>query len=307
MTKTILIPAPVRYPNRNIMTLLSRSAPLRIVPVLLSVAISACKKDGGTPAYIQLTPAVVRAANGDTISSKITDLWVYVDDQPAGVWESGRRVPLLGSGTSNVKLIAGVRKDGVTNDRIQYPFYATWSQDLDLIPEQALTVAPVFRYFEGVDIWLQDFEAGFQLDTVDSKTDIVTVPADGSLVGQGDFSGSITLDTQHDVFKCLSAGDPFLVPNGTAAFLEMDYRSDTRMLVGVRYSVSGVPYEASYVYVAPTGTSTGNWAWNKIYIDLASPWGVTGAVEKRFFIRAQLENGATSGHIELDNVKLVRP
>lgn len=306
MHDPILIPTRMRYPLWNIMTHPHRPGLVRAA-LLIGLATAACKKDGGNPAYVQMGAPVVLSAGGDTISSKITDLWVYVNDQPAGVWEPGRRVPLLSSGPSNVKLIAGVRKNGVTDDRIQYPFYATFSKDLDLVPEKIQYFTPDFRYFEGVDFWLQDFEGGFQFDTLQSDVQITPVPADGSLVGQGGYSGSVTLDEAHDVFKCVSGGDPFLVPDGANAFLEMDYRSDTEVLVGVRYSVNEVPYETGHVYLRATGSSENDWRWNKVYIDLATPWAVNGAVEKRFFLRATLAPGASNSHVQLDNVELVRP
>ena len=42
-------------------------------------------------------------------------------------------------------------------------------------------------------------------------------------------------------------------------------------------------------------------------VDLAEPWNVGGALDKRFYIRAQLENGATTGLVEVDNIKVVQP
>lgn len=290
----------MRYPHRNIMT-----RTLLLVGFFM-VLFTACKKDGAIPAYVYVeTPVVVDAA-GQGISSKITDMWVYVNDQPAGVWEPGKRIPLIASGNANVKLIAGVRKNGITDDRIQYPFYATWQQQVDLVPEQTLTLAPQFRYYDNLNIWLADFNTGLRFDTVDCTASMVLVDSDSTLVDQGLRNGRINLDPEHSMYRGVSSGDPF-TNTGNVALLEVDYRSDTRLLIGVRYTLSGVQYEVAYLYAVPTRKADGSMPWNKIYVDLGEPWNTGGALDKRFYIKAQLENGATSGVVEVDNIKLVRP
>src|SRR5690606_37829189 len=104
----------------------------------------------------------------------------------------------------------------------------------------------------------------------------------------------------------VSSGDPF-TGTGQVAFLELDYRSDTRLLIGVTYTLFGSPQPLGHVYALPTKKADGSMPWNKLYVDLAEPWAVSGAMDKRFFIKAELENGATSGVVEVDNIKLVRP
>jgi hypothetical protein len=231
---------------------------------------------------------------------------VYLNDRPVGVWESGRRIPLIGAGKATLKVIAGVRNNGVTDDRIQYPFYATWQQSVDLVPEQTLNITPEVHYYDDLDYWLADFETGNRFDTADCTATLVLVPSDSTLTGQGSHNGLIALDSEHPLYNGVSSGDPFY-PTGPTAYLEMDYRSDIRIQVGVRYMYGDTQVQVAYAYAAPTGVPGGVLNWNKIYIDLATPWNVPGALDKRFYIRAQLENGATTGHVEVDNIKLVRP
>lgn len=289
----------MRYPHRNTMT---RALPLVGLSLLL---ITACKKDGTVPAYIEVDPPVVVADNGQVASSKITDLWVYVNDQPAGVWQPGRRIPLIAEGSSTVKLIAGVRRNGITDDRIQYPFYATWQQQVHLVPEQTAQLSPEIHYFPNLEYWLADFNTGLRFDTVLCSATMQLVPSDGTLVDQGTQNGKITLDPDHSIYRGVSSGDAF-TNTGNTAFLEMDYRSDTRLLIGVRYTYTSQVVEMAYVYALPTKQADGSMPWNKIYVDLAEPWSQPGS-DKRFYIKAELENGATAGVVEVDNIKLVRP
>jgi len=272
---------------------------------LCILLLSACKKDGAIPAYVQLNVPVVEDANGHLVSSKITDLWVYLNDEPVGVWESGSHVPLIGAGTATLKVIAGVRNNGASNDRIQYPFYQTWQQTVNLVPEQTVNITPVFHYYDNAYFWLADFETGNRFDTSDCTATLVLVPSDSTLVGQGSHNGLIALDTDHSLYNGVSSGDPFY-STGPPAFLEMDYRSDTRIEVGVRYMYAGSLAQVTYAYLLATGNSGNVLPWNKVYIDLGTPWNQPGALDKRFYIRAKLENGATTGEVQVDNIKIVR-
>ncbi len=290
----------MRYPHRNTMT-----RTLLLVG-LFTALFTACKKDGAIPSYVRIEAPTVVDGLGQGISSKITDMWVYVNDQPVGVWEPGKRIPMIAAGSTSVKLIAGVRKNGLTNSRIQYPFYATWQQQVDLVPEQTRTLTPQFRYYDNLNVWLADFNTGLRFDTLDCTATMALVNSDSTLVGQGLRNGRINLDAEHSLYRGVSSGDPF-TNTSNVAFLELDYRSDTQLLIGVRYTLSGVQYEVAYLYAVPTKKADGTMPWNKIYVDLAEPWSAGGALDKRFYLKAQLANGATSGIVEVDNIKLVRP
>ncbi|MBS1942081.1 MAG: hypothetical protein JST38_14520 [Bacteroidetes bacterium] len=290
----------MRYLNRNTMT-----RALAITGLFLLFA-TACKKDGSIPSYLEVDQPVVVGSNGQIISSKITDLWVYVNDQPAGVWEPGKQVPLIASGPTTVKLIAGVRKNGIADDRIQYPFYETWQQQVNLVPEQTLAVQPQFHYYNNLTYWLSDFDTGLRFDTVDCTATMTIVPSDSTLVGQGTGNGRISLDGSHPLYRGLSSGDPF-TGIGSTAFLEMDYRCDAPFQIGVRVTTQGNPSWATVVYLKATKLPDGSMPWNKVYIDLATPWNVPGAMDKRFFIQASLPDGAATATVDLDNIKLVQP
>jgi hypothetical protein len=231
----------------------------------------------------------------------VTDFWVFSNDEAIGVWQENRRIPVLSEGTTNMKIVAGVRRNGVTNDRIQYPFYATWSQEVDLRLGQETVLQPVFTHY-AAPIWEEGMEGpGFKFNFDEGDVGLVFVsdPAD-VLVGQ--MSAAIVLDTGHTEFRAVTTAAPTF-PNGTeATFLELDHKSDTRFLVGVRYDLAGQTYTVPYLFVSPSGTAGSVQPWKHLYIDLSSAWGAGGAVNRQFYIQAQLEGGATSARIVLDNL-----
>lgn len=278
---------------------------LRIAPLVVLLGSAACKKDGATPSFLRINAPRVIGSGNTTLTSNITEMWVYQNDQPVGVWRADRRIPVLASGTVNIKLIAGIHRNGVSDDHLQYLFYDTYSQSVDLTLGEEVSITPTFHYYTNVTFWYEGFEDGSLL-TDDEGAEPITfyhTPADSAHVLTGQSSAGFVLDPDHASFRAVSSGDPSF-PNGAVpTFLELDYRSNMRFLVGVRYDLNGQTQTVPYLYVAPTGTDQTNMSWKHIYIDLGAAWNPGGGTNKRFYLEGALENGATSGEVTFDNVK----
>lgn len=274
----------------------------------LLLLLVSCKKDDKVPSYVEVRDPSVSAdpVTEGSSSSKITELWVYLDDEALGVWEPPAKVPMLASGTRNVQLIAGIRRNGISSDIIEYPFYDTWEMPVDLVLEQTTVVEPVFTYFSGLDIWIEAFEDPGYKFTVSTESDTTLyTETDPALVFEGNASGAFYLDEQRPFFRCVTDED-FTVNGLGPVFLELDYRCDHRFLIGVYYDLAGIVVQEPYLFVAPTKRDDGGMPWNKIYVDL-SPLFNQGAITNReFYIESQLDIGATSAEIYLDNIKLLR-
>ncbi|MBK8339996.1 MAG: hypothetical protein IPK99_08370 [Flavobacteriales bacterium] len=278
----------------------------KYAPVWIALFAS-CKKGDAVPAYLQLGAITVQTDPNleGTNSASITDLWVFVNDKPAGVWEAGSRVPVLGSGAVEVKLIAGVRRNGFRDDRVQYPFYATWSGAVDLIELNTAIIAPTFSYFDNSIYWIEDFEgSGFKFSrSDDSDTTLNLVQGQDTVLG-GTASGELFVTTDRPFVRMFTT-DPFDI--GALAFLELDYRSDHRLLIGVLYTPAGstTTTDVPYLYLSPTLRTDGGMPWNKVYVDLSELMSVPGASNKRFYLQLDLNDGASSGRVYLDDLKLV--
>lgn len=281
--------------------------------LLLGATLPACRKDGGTPAFLRMEQAKVVDADGVTvIPSGVTDLWVFADQQPLGVWQAGRRIPALAEGPTLIQVIAGVRKNGVTNERIQYPFLATFSVTRDLVAGEETGVAPVFRYFEGLTTWSESFEVpdALAFNTAEGDTTFrvfdVDNPGEAEEVLTGEGSGGIILDLFHPTFRAVSVSDPAFPFTTGPVFLEFDHRSDTRFLVGVRFTNNGQAVNLPLVFVSPSALNDGTRPWKHLYIDVGSAWNSGPFTDRQFYFEAALENGATSARITLDNVRVIR-
>ncbi len=305
-----LISISVRYHRTGMMLSTLRSAFVRVA-LLLLIGLAGCKKDGQVPSFVRLSSPQVRTADGLTeLPSNITDMWVYANGAPLGVWQAQRRIPVLEKGITSLQVIAGVRRNGISDDRIQYPFLATFNQGVTLQEGAEVLIQPVFKYFDDAFPFNEGFEeAGLKLTTTEGDTTFYRFNAaqagESQDVLTGEQSGGIFLDPAHDLFRAVSTPDQYF-PNGSLnAFLEVDYRSDTRFLVGVKFSLGGQAYSIPLVYVSPTKRGDGSMPWKHVYVDLGSGWGNSGSVQRQFYIQASLENGATAARITLDNVKVV--
>lgn len=269
--------------------------------------LAACTKGDKEAAYLELgtvevvTDPLVEGSG----SHRITDLWVFADDEALGVWASGSRLPVLREGDVTIKLIAGIPRNGMRDDRIQYPFYATWSGSVDLQKGSTVRIDPEFTYFPNTIYWIEGFEdPGFKFTrSTESDTTMVLV-SDPGLVLTGNGAGLIHVDQARPFVRMVSS-DAF-TPNG-AVFLEIDRKSDHRFLIGglMDPTGGGSPIDIPYLYVAPTLRDDGGMPWSKIYVDLSGLFNAPGLTNKRFYIEVQLVDGASSGSIYLDDIKLV--
>lgn len=284
--------------------------PMRSSVLIGSTALAllaACTKGDKEAAYLELgtvevgTDPLVEGSG----SHRITDLWVFADDEALGVWASGSRLPVLREGDVTIKLIAGIPRNGMRDDRIQYPFYATWSGSVDLQKGSTVRIDPEFAYFPNTIYWIEGFEdPGFKFTrSTESDTTMVLV-SDPGLVLTGNGAGLIHVDQARPFVRMVSS-DAF-TPNG-AVFLEIDRKSDHRFLIGglMDPTGGGSPIDIPYLYVAPTLRDDGGMPWSKIYVDLSGLFNAPGLTNKRFYIEVQLVDGASSGSIYLDDIKLV--
>jgi len=268
--------------------------------ILLFLALSACKKEGPTPSFIRIQSPEAHTHEGTPTPHGISDFWVYAGDEAIGVWQAGRRIPVLAEGSTNIKIIAGVRRNGFTNDRIQYPFYATWSQNVDLTLGEETAVYPVFTWYDE-PVWFEDGESsGYRFEFDEGDMAFTQVSGAGNVL-VGSYAMGIDLDTAHNFFRAVTRDDDYFPLGTDATFLELDHRSDTEFIIGVRYNSGGDVQSFPYLIVNPTGSVDSGSPWRHIYVDLSTPWG-SGTAARQFYIEAQLADGATSGHIVLDNL-----
>ncbi len=248
------------------------------------------------PAYLYIRPFTLTtdAQTEGSASSKITDAWVYVNDQPVGTVEIPAKIPVLQEGNQKITIAPGIMKDGKSVERVIYPFYKGFSLNLDLQPGVIDTVNPSTTYADGLTFhMINDFELGNDFTGM-------SLTGDPQKVFEGMNSGEILINTVIPDFEASSSGR-VLPGKGTRIFLEMDYRCDGPFKV---YLQSNDFLNAKFVqhYII---TVTKKEVWNKIYIDLTNAVSGNPADTYQLIFKGSLPEGANVASYLFDNVKIV--
>ena len=272
----------------------------------LLVSCETFKPENEIPSYIHIDEIKLNTtfSSEGTNSNKITDAWVYIDDQQIGVFELPATFPVIFSGKHKLKIMAGVKMNGVAATRISYPFYKSYEQEIDLELTKTDTIKPSVNYQPGVKFaFMEDFEtAGIKLEkTLVSDTGIYQVSG-SDLVFEGSFSGGIFLDDKHIIAKISSTSlSPFSIPSNSPVFLEMDYKNNQKFNVGIIIKYPSMSESNAFLTINPSA------AWNKIYLNLTEEINnYPGATGYYLYITAAKENNIVAPAIFIDNLKIVQ-
>jgi len=279
---------------------------LRNYLIALTLFGIACSKGDSVPAYIVVqNPSLTTRdfpVDEGTSSSDISYAWAFVNDQPYGPWELPARIPVLDLGDVEVKIIAGIERNGSTTDLLMYPFFATNTSDQSIEAGDEITIEPVYEYFENLTFWQDDFDGG-NLFTVAADSDTIFEPS-GAMTFEGNNSGAIFLDNDRFFFEAQTNSD-FDVPNNGPTFVELNYASDQTMLIGAYITFNNVTTRVPIAFITPSQQDDGTIPWKKIYIDMSPVWANSLLTDRELFIAVTKDSTSPSGAVFIDNVKVV--
>jgi hypothetical protein len=264
------------------------------------------------PAYVQVeAPVLVAQAGKGSASAKITEVWVFVDEEFAGAFPIPARVPILKTGTVRLRIEAGIRENGLRSTPDIYPFYTSYEQTLELLPNETIRITPQISYQNNSKIaFIEDFErSGSIFQTVVTGTPSSRLTINKAVPFEGQGSGQVQLSV-NDPFVEIATTPKYrdLLSNGNVVYLEMDYRSDVPVSFGILGYNEGQEDPIAFAYQAGFNPST---SWNKIYFNLTPVVFTSNAEEFQIVLRAAIpldENGTFTqqeGLVLLDNIKLI--
>ncbi len=246
-------------------------------------------------------------------SGKIADAWVYIDEQLIGCFQMPCTVPVLYDGNHTLKIRPGIKVNGIAATRSPYPFYAAYSQVINLERGKTSTVTNATVTYNSYMShshfpMIEDFESiGYLISsTPASETPFNFVSSPASSVFEGLKSGVGSLRSNNYTFECATK-DSFLLNKSSApVFLEFNYKCNhvfTVFLTG--YTVVGSNITNTQQQQALTYNPSENW--NKAYLYLTPTIGYLGSANY-FRIYFGMKNYATEDSVglALDNVKIVQ-
>jgi hypothetical protein len=280
---------------------------LSLFAVVMMVLVNSCdiiNPEEPIPSYIHIDKFTL-TTNSDqgTSSSKISDAWVYVDDQLIGAFELPKTIPVLYEGTHKVMIKPGIKVNGIAGTRAIYPFYTYYSSDANLIPDSTITINPTITYnSETVFEWMEAFEdGGMSIETTLFSDTTIEKTSDIQYVFEGS-SGIIHLDDSNSVFEATSIDKFYDLPVGDdPVFLELNYKTESEIYIGLYANTSTQSNAFGILYLNKSDT------WNKIYINLKTAINnSTNATNFQVFFHIEKSSDIHNSVILLDNIKLVR-
>ncbi len=277
--------------------------------LLLTTFFASCGKNERVPSYLEVgNVALSTTPEQGANTTKITDAWISVDDKLIGVWELPARLPVLAEGHHRVSVTPAIKRNGMFDDRLRYPFYTTWTGEVHMTKEGTSSLSPITTYVANTEFWIEDMQDPFSRFTVSDDSDTTLLrftPADDPDVTfvDGTPCGGFRLDAAHRRIRIFTDED-FDVYGGPV-FLEFDHRNDVTITVGALYTYNGTSYAEPWVIVSPTLKDNGSMPWSKIHVDLSTVFN-TAIAQRDIYLEASLPDGRSAAQVYFDNVKLLR-
>ena len=263
--------------------------------IFLFIFIS-CEKDDKIPSYLKVNNVNLNYnQNFGSITENITDVWIYIEDNLQGVYEIPVEFPVLEEGIKNIRLKAGIKANGIASTRIQYPFYSSFLDTINLVKDETIEIFPTFSYNDAFDAIIEDFEnSGTTVDsTISSEIDFTIVNEDENKYAFAEIvSPLINFE--------IATQDLTLPQQGAPVYLELDYKSSTEFLVGMYINYPQDVVKSELVWV------TSKQDWNKIYINLTQTVSESiGAQSFKVFFNMRRNDPSSNEEISLDNIKVL--
>ena len=255
------------------------------------------------PAYLTIDDVRVNTTLEveGSASDNITDIIVFINDQSLGFFELPASIPIQQTGPVNLKIRGVIQVNGQSNNKEQYPFYTTFELDTIFVPEQEMVLSPEVEYFKTIDFtepWSgEDFESGINF-IYNPNSDTSFVRETNSVdVFEGTASGRGSLLAEQTLFEAWTPTFSNIPRNGTAVFLELNYKSTHNFVIGIY--ANGQTFESAIVFFRPQSD------WTKVYVDLGNVFS-TLSTSSDFNISFGYQKAkGTPGTLLIDNVKIL--
>lgn len=301
--------------------------------VLTVFSVFSCKKFDGDitiPAYLHLDSLAVAQ---QSVGAPSTDAGWYTSDIESvqlvayfagdgaetnlGTFQLPCNVPVLRYGAIDyLRVVPVVKQNGISQTRIQYPYYADTTLRGLTLSQGATTYigqhdAAANRYWMPIyykplslitQLVYEPFEplaTSIVFDTSVSGVQWVDDDQAGARTGSGYLKISTPAESNNINF---AIKNKFTVSDPTKiVYLEMDYRTDVHLQIGMTSAYTG------------GGATSTTWAmtlyprkeWGKIYINLGKVWAQFNHHEEFSVVFATLNTSGNGGDTYIDNLKII--
>tara|TARA_B110000444_G_scaffold239240_1_gene253497 strand:- start:108 stop:938 length:831 start_codon:yes stop_codon:yes gene_type:complete len=265
---------------------------------LITISLFSCDKDdtttNGVPSYIQIDEITL----DEDYTTNITDAWVYIDGVNKGVYELPAHFPVINDGAVEVRIYAGIKDNGIASQRVTYPFYHSYTSTEKLTIDSTTIIIPSVVLKENIEVMIEDFNQSYNFnhDTCFSVSE-----TEGPYGNYGSLSFLDSIFVTEINYKDHPLSFDNVPQQGSATYLELDYKSDSEFLVGMYINFPNTPtLQKDLLWINPKDD------WNKIYVNLTQTVSeAIGAESFSVFIRMQRDNFSEVKTLDFDNLRIV--
>ncbi len=261
------------------------------------------------PSYIEITKFDYIGNNQSTIphgqsynSVNITDAWITMEGQILGVFEIPCIIPVLNEGIYNINISPGIKANGIAGNRIKYPFYEIYQEEIEINNQSITQINPTTKYKTNTQI-IYENEGGFEMIAEGNilEASVISDTAhiiQEEIVFQGNKSVAIYLDSINTYFDIRSSDALELTQN---TFLELNFKSNINFNVGlVIINNSTIEQKQELIQLYATEE------WRKIYLDLSPLISLGNSLsEFKIYLDGNYSNSELKNAVYIDNIKLV--
>jgi len=275
--------------------------PYIIIPILLFNSCKVSSPAEDIPSYISVPSISFHCdpSQFGTNSSHITDCWVYVDDNLAGAFELPAKFPVLKEGTHHFSIRAGIKVNGMSENRLAYPFYQTYNTDVMLVNDSIIILKPGITYdTSAIFGWKEDFEgAGFSIQSIPGSDPVQKVCHNAN-VFEGSCSAGLIMSSTQNNFECGSV-QQFLLPNNGKVFLELNYKNTISFNVGIYATTLTQVIQMPAITIFPSAN------WGKIYVNFSEQVASQPSAIYNIYFNFARDANIQDEEVYIDNIKLV--
>jgi hypothetical protein len=293
--------------RRFIFLLLMTLFKLACALIFVTITFSSCNiinPKEEIPAFIKIDTFVLNTNYlfEGSASHKITDVWINIDDNIQGIYELPINFPVLETGDRKITIRPGIRVNGISASRDIVPYFEHYIIEDNLLPGDTLFAQPQTSYKDAtVFHLLEDFESAGSSIQITNKSDVNFVTSsDDNFQGYGSLMA--TIENVGDIFECSSIDSFYLPADARPVFLELDYKTNSTLVVGIIINKTVSTNKLPVIYLNPTEK------WNKIYIKLTdfltSNYDNT-VMHYRIFFGAIRNEEDEVVKVYMDNIKLI--
>ena len=265
---------------------------------LIAISLFSCDKDdtttNGVPSYIQIDEITL----DEDYTTNITDAWVYIDGVNKGVYELPAHFPVLNDGAVEVRIYAGIKDNGIASQRVTYPFYHSYTSTVKLTIDSTTIISPTVVLKENIEGIIDNFDQSYNFN---HDTCFSVPETEGPYGNYGSLSFLDSIFVTEINYKDHPLSFDNVPQQGSATYLELDYKSDSEFLVGMYINFPNTPtLQKDLLWINPKDD------WNKIYVNLTQTVSeAIGAESFSVFIRMQRDNFSEEKRLDFDNIRIV--